>query len=222
MNKDIWPFFKKYEAVYRMADDAFEQVKKKYPKEIKCKLECSDCCYALFDLSLIEAMYINYKFNESNSGNQKESILEKANEIDRKLFKLKRRVYQEKKNGKDEEQIIAELSVKRMRCPLLNEKNLCDLYENRPITCRVYGIPTSIGGKGHTCGISGFVTGNEYPSVNLDVIQNKLNNISKELVQSIRSKYSKLGELLVPLSMAILTDYNSEYLGIGENDENKK
>jgi Fe-S-cluster containining protein len=219
MNIDIIPFFKQYEAVALMGDNAFERVKNEYGENVKCKIECADCCHALFDLSLIEALYINFKFYESLSENKRMGLLEKANIIDRKLFKLKKNAYKEMDNGKSEEQIIAELSFERIRCPLLNEENVCDLYESRPITCRVYGIPTAIAGKGHTCGLSGFVTGKEYPSVNLDIIQNQLNIISKEFVNSIQSRYSKLGEILVPLSMALLTNYNDEYLGIGENKD---
>ncbi len=220
MNIDIMPFFKQYEAVSSMADEAFERVRNEYAESVKCKIECADCCYALFDLSLIEALYINYKFNEKFSESQRKGLLEKANNIDRKLFKLKKKAHKEMDNGKSEEQIIAELSFERIRCPLLNEENICDLYDSRPITCRVYGIPTAIAGKGHTCGRSGFVTGKEYPSVNMDIIQNQLNTISREFVESILSRYSKLGEILVPLSMALLTDYNDEYLGIGEKKDN--
>ncbi len=222
MDIDILPFFKQYEAVSLMADNAFEQVKKDYPENVKCKAECEDCCYALFDMSLIEAMYINKKFYEKFSGKEKEDLLEKTNAIDRSLFKLKKKAFKEMDSGKSEGKIIAEMSFERMRCPLLNEKNTCDLYESRPITCRVYGIPTSIAGNAHTCGTSGFEKGKAYPSVNLDIIQNKLNLISKEFVKSIRSKYLKLGEILVPLSMALLTDYNDEYLGIGETQEDRE
>ena len=108
------------------------------------------------------------------------------------------------------------MASERIRCPLLNDENLCSLYEYRPITCRFYGIPTSIGGKGHTCGKSGFVEGKQYPTVNLDIIHKRLYELSDELVKKIKSRHIKMAEMLVPLSMSLLTVYNEEYLGIGE------
>jgi hypothetical protein len=90
-----------------------------------------------------------------------------------------------------------------------------------PITCRLYGIPTAIGGKGHTCGLSGFTKGKSYPTVNLDAIHQAflifLLNLSSISARNIQG----LSEMVVPLSMALLTVYDEEYLGI-ESDEKKK
>jgi Fe-S-cluster containining protein len=114
------------------------------------------------------------------------------------------------------------MAAERVRCPLLNSDGLCDLYEYRPITCRLYGLPTAIGGIGHTCGRSGFVEGQQYPTVNLDMIQKRLYVISAEFVSQINSKFVKMAEMLVPLSMAILTAYDENYLGIKEDDPKKQ
>ena len=43
--------------------------------------------------------------------------------------------------------------------------------------------------------------------------------LSAELAASIQSKYARLGEMLVPLSMALATVYDDEYLGIQKTDE---
>jgi Fe-S-cluster containining protein len=215
----FYEFFKKYEAVVVMAENAFEKVRASHSECIKCKIGCSDCCHALFDLTLVEALYINYKFKEIIEGKKKLKLEEKANIADRSVFKLKKKAYKEFEGGKSEDAILKEMSEKRLRCPLLNEDKECDLYEFRPITCRLYGIPLSIGGKGHTCGISDFQEGEQYPTVNMDIIQNKLYEISEALVKSIGSKYSKISEMLVPVSMAILNNYDGEYFGIPDKDK---
>jgi Fe-S-cluster containining protein len=168
---------------------------------------------------LIEAMYINHRFNEMFEGNKKQVIIDKSNRADRKTYMVKRKAYKDKEAGKNEVEILMEIAAERVRCPLLNEDDVCDLYEYRPITCRLYGIPTATGGIGHTCGKSAFVEGKPYPTANLDIIQKKLYEISAEFVGQIRTRYVKMGDLLVPLSMAILTDYNEDYLGLV--DENK-
>ena len=218
MELNLTPYFKKYEALVEKADVAFERVKDEYAECVKCKEKCADCCHALFDLTLIEALYLNHKFNEKYKGSEKVELLEKANRADRRIHKLKRKAYKDFEAGKSETDILTEMALERVRCPLLNEKELCDLYDDRPLTCRFYGIPTAIAGQGHTCGLSEFIEGQQYPTVNLDVVHNQLQQISAELIRDIKSKNVKLADLLVPLSMALISDYDDVYLGIGEEE----
>ena len=213
---DLTPYFKKYEALVEKADEAFERVKAAYAECVKCEEKCADCCFALFDLTLIEALYISHKFNEKFKGTEKVEMLEKANRADRRIHKIKRDAYKDLRAGKNEGEILAELALQRVRCPMLNEKELCDLYDNRPLTCRFYGIPTAIGGAGHTCGKSGFKEGEQYPTVNLDLVHGQLQQISAELLRDIESRNIRLADILVPLSMAVITDYDDVYLGVGE------
>ena len=78
-------YFKKYQELIKTADHVFARVRNDYPDCVKCKIECSDCCYAMFDLTLIEAIYISHQFDKKFSGLEKEKILQKANFIDRKI-----------------------------------------------------------------------------------------------------------------------------------------
>ncbi|OQX61939.1 MAG: hypothetical protein B5M56_07900 [Desulfococcus sp. 4484_241] len=153
MDFDFAPYFAKYEALVEMVDGIFARVKEEHPDRVKCKKGCSDCCFALFDLTLVEAIYINHAFN--NAFGRDEQMLEKANRADRQIYKLKKRAYREHREGKNEVEILAEMGRQRIRCPLLNEQDMCDLYDHRPITCRTYGIPTAIQGMTHTCGLQG-------------------------------------------------------------------
>jgi len=218
---DLTPYFKKYEALVATADAAFERVKQAHDDCVKCGEKCADCCFALFDLTLIEALYIHHRFNEKFKGSSKIELLENANRADRRIYKIKRKAYQELQAGRNEGEILAEMAFERVRCPLLSEKDLCELYEYRPLTCRFYGIPTAIGGAGHTCGKSGFEQGEAYPTVNLDAVHAKLQQISAELLRDIKSKNIKLADLLVPLSSAIVTDFDEVYLGIADEPEEK-
>jgi Fe-S-cluster containining protein len=218
MEFDFTPYFKRYEALRQLADQTFDKVSREYPQNVKCKSGCADCCHALFDLTLIEALYINHKFNEKYQGPEREALLEKANRLDRRMTKIKRRAGQDLQAGKPEQEILAELASVRVPCPLLNDEDLCELYEFRPITCRFYGIPTAIGGAGRTCGLSGFEPGRSYPTVNLDRVHQQLQQITSELVRDMGSKYIKLSDLLIPLSMAMLTLFDAEYLGVDYKD----
>jgi Fe-S-cluster containining protein len=216
MSVDLTSYFEKYEALVAQADGAFDRVKKAHADCVKCEEKCADCCFALFDLTLIEALYIHHKFNEKYQGSEKAELLEKSNRADRRIYKIKREAYNELQAGKNEGEILAAMALERVRCPLLNEKELCDLYDYRPITCRFYGVPTAIGGAGHTCGKSGFKQGEKYPTVNLDAVHSQLQQISAELLRDIQSKNIKLADLLVPLSSAVILDFDDVFLGIAE------
>ena len=221
MSVNLTSYFNKYEALVTQADGAFDRVKTAYADCVKCEEKCADCCHALFDLTLIEALYIHHKFNEKFKGSEKAELLEKSNRADRRIYKIKRKAYGELQSGKNEGEILAAMALERVRCPLLNEKDLCDLYDYRPLTCRFYGIPTAIGGAGHTCGKSGFKEGEKYPTVNLDTVHNKLQQISAELLRDIQSKNVKLADLLVPLSSAVIMDFDDVFLGIAEEPVEK-
>ena len=219
MSIDLTPYFKKYEALVAQSEEAFNRVKAAHAECVKCEEKCSDCCFALFDLTLIEALYLHQKFNEKYKGAAKVELVEKANRADRRIYKIKRQAFKELQSGRNEGELLAEMALERVRCPLLNEKDLCDLYDHRPLTCRFYGIPTAIGGAGHTCGKSGFKQGEQYPTVNLDAVHTQLQQISAELLRDIKSKNIKLVDLLVPLSSAMIMDFDDVFLGVADPPE---
>ena len=221
MDFDFTPYFKKYEELVAAAEEAFDRVKNDHPECVKCKVGCADCCHAIFDLTLIEALYINHKFKAAYAGEKREMLLERANRSDRTVHQIKKKAHRLIKEGRPDEEILARIAAEKVRCALLNDQDLCDLYAFRPITCRLYGVPTAIGGRAHTCGLSGFSQGAAYPTANLDRIQSALTALSNALVADLKSRYTTVGEMLVPLSMALLTDYDDAYLGLAEAAENR-
>lgn len=221
MNKELSVFFKKYEALAGAADRAFQKVKTDYSELVRCRPGCTDCCYALFDLTLIESLYIKHHFDETFSGEEKSSVVEKASQVDRQIYRLKKAAFKAVQDGADESKVVEKMARERIRCPLLTQQDRCGLYPYRPIACRIYGAPLAIGGKGRTCGLAGFEPGNEYPSINMDTIHIQLIRLSEEFVQVIESKHNGLFDILVPLSMALLTEFNAEYLGIANEEDGK-
>ena len=217
MALDLNEHFVKYEALVQVVDGVFNRVKQEYPKEVFCREKCSDCCYAIFDMTLIEALYLKDKFLSSFSGKPKNDILEIADKTDRALTKMKRDAFREVKSGEDQIKVIAKMSQDRVRCPLLGENNLCQMYDFRPITCRVYGIPTSTAGTSHICGRTNFKQGEPYPTLNMDKIYSQLQLLSAELIRDIKSENIRMHEMLIPISMALVTDFTEEYLGVKTN-----
>ncbi len=219
MALDFSEFFKRYEAIIGEADQVFETVKAKFAENVRCEKGCSDCCHALFDLTLVEALYLNKHFLERFSGKAKSKVLAQADESDRLVHRLKRDAFKAAKEGASAQAILAEMAKVRVRCPLLDDEGACLMYDKRPVTCRIYGVPTAIGGQAHTCGRSGFEKGKPYPTVYLDRIQDKLYALSHELAGSLATRFKGLGEVLVPASLALMTDYTEEYLGIIDEEK---
>lgn len=214
MEFDFTPYFAKYEKLVEASDAAFGRVKKAHADCVKCTEGCADCCHAVFDLTLIEALYINHRFKEVLKNPERAELEEKANRTDRLMAKIKRRAQEDLLAGKSEADILEDLARERVRCPLLNSNDLCELYRYRPLTCRFYGIPTAIGGTGHTCGLSGFKEGETYPTVNLDSIHTRLQEISAELIRDLKTRHIKLADMLVPISTVLITDYDEVYFGL--------
>ena len=46
MTIDLEPFFLKYEALLKLADDTFDKIKTEFPECVTCKITCADCCHA--------------------------------------------------------------------------------------------------------------------------------------------------------------------------------
>ena len=222
MDFDFTPYFNSYEKIRAAAEAAFESIKDAYPDAVKCKLHCDDCCHAVFDLSFIEALYISYHFNREVEESDRLRIVEKANKADRRVYKLKRDAAKAARKGASEERIITEIGKERVACPLLSDEQRCEMYHLRPITCRVYGVPMAIGGKGRTCGLSQFKHGQSYPTVNIDKLNQSLYDLSAQLVRDLESRHVRMAEMLVPISMALLTRYDETYLGIGPEPEPEK
>lgn len=220
MPLNLAPYFEKYRAILREVDAVFATVAKACPQEVACAEGCSDCCHALFDISLIEALYINAAFNERlPKGPGREAVLDLADAADRAHYKLKRKAVKAGEKGVATEAILADLARERIRCPLLGDDDRCVLYDCRPVTCRLYGVPMEIGGKAHTCGKSGFSQGGTYPTVKVEKLQDRLFALSGELAAGIGSTYPLLADMLVPVSMAVLTEYTPQYLGVSEDGE---
>jgi Fe-S-cluster containining protein len=214
MALDFTEFFKKYEAIIAESDQVFNTVRERFSKNVRCEKGCSDCCHALFDLSLVEALFLNTVFNARFKGKDRTRILKRADDADRQVHRLKRDAFRAVKDGQNAQEILLEMAKVRIRCPLLDDEGLCEMYDARPVTCRIYGVPTAIGGSAHTCGKSAFEKGKAYPTVYLDRIQDRLYALSHELAATLNTRFKGLGEVLVPASLALLTEYSEEYLGI--------
>jgi Fe-S-cluster containining protein len=188
-----------YEFLVDRADGAFLKVQKDYASCVKCKPGCTDCCNAVFGLFLIEAAYLNSHFSRLGTEERKAALL-RCNDTERDLKRLQKVV----EGFKDDPHMQAyAMARERVRCPLLDEQGKCVLYHFRPVTCRVYGIPTSIQGRAKACHKAGFLTGESYPLFDLDGIFRDLYLLSKELLESVEKADPEKASLLISVPKVI-------------------
>ncbi len=196
---NLLDLFGEYESWAQKADILFKKIAHDYPECVKCHVHCCDCCYAPFGVFLIEAAYINYYFNRLDT-KQKKEIFRRIEKTETQLLAARDRLHAFDDNPKMK---VFGLGKQRVRCPFLNNREECDLYQKRPIICRIYGVPFEVNKEAHVCGLSGFKKGVTYPVVKLDKIYENLQRLSEEMLVMAKSPHPERSLLLIPLSRAL-------------------
>ncbi|MGD2127623.1 MAG: YkgJ family cysteine cluster protein [Desulfobacteraceae bacterium] len=195
----ITPLLRSYELLVDKADAAFRGMEKAHSACIKCERHCVDCCYAVFGLFLIEAAYLKQAFDQLGHEERKAALL-RCNETEKGLKRLEKTLQAHEGDPQMQAYIMAR---ERIRCPLLDDNQDCTLYPHRPITCRVYGIPTMIQGKARVCGKAQFKKGETYPVFDLDGVYRDLYTLSKELLNTAGKDDPEKASLLISVPKAI-------------------
>lgn len=192
--------FRSYEGVADKAEAAFQEMQKTHGACIKCEPHCSDCCHAVFGLFLIEAGYLKEHFDKLSDEEKKAALL-RCEQAEKSLERLQNML----REHEDDPQMQAYImSRERIPCPLLNENQECVLYLHRPITCRVYGIPTKVQGKARVCWKAEFKQDERYPVFDLDGAYRELYLLSTELLKGAGEDAGK-ASLLISVSKSITT-----------------
>lgn len=190
--------FREYEQLVASADAAFQKMEREHGDRIRCAKHCVECCHAIFGLFLIESVYLRQLFEELGA-NEKAAALLRADKADKALAALEKSL----KDCDDPQLQAYALAREKIRCPLLDDKDGCVLYPFRPITCRVYGIPTAIGGRAFVCGQAEFEEGQSYPTFDLDAVYRNLHQLSKELLARAGEADLERADLLVSVSKTL-------------------
>lgn len=189
MDMDEQGILARFQSLLEEIQATFTAMREKFPDEVCCKPGCVDCCHACFDVSLMEKVYIQQgleklRDDQTAVAEIMQGAMQAKNEIERYVA------------ASDEQggSIVYEgISRWRVKCPMLLDGQTCAIYEFRPVTCRVYGLPTSIGGHGHVCGFSGFDKGKTYPTIKLDAIAGYLLELSKQLATAKKNAADRAG-----------------------------
>ena len=199
---DFSYLFEPYDRLVSRADKSFGRMAREYPDCIACKPGCADCCHAVFGLFLIEAVFLKHDFDQLGE-TEKNAALARGLVAEKELEILQRTLGE----FRDDPQMSAySMARARIRCPLLNDEDACILYSYRPITCRVYGIPTMVHRVPRICGRTGFKKGQAYPIFNMDGVQKELFELSRDLLKNIKNDSAEeRASLLISIPKIIKT-----------------
>ena len=209
MNEIKKEFFDAYLQIVREADLAFSRVTEQFGDLVNCTEGCNDCCFALFEMHPVEALYLAHAFKTYLKRKDRREIQRKAHKTRDKYDLVRNEINASDSSSSGMEPLLA-MSRRKIECPL-HRKGRCVLYEFRPITCRIYGIPTSIQGRGATCGRSGFEPGKPYPTVTMDIIDRRLDEISRALLSELFRLDSSSRRIFLSVAESLIEDLNEDY-----------
>lgn len=131
-----------YEGLLRQVDAWFARCSERYPEAIACQSGCSSCCRGLFDITILDAYYLKVGFDQLDD-EVKAGVLENC----RERLAWMQGIWPDFDhpyllNYRPEEEWEALMPDEdETPCVLLGADGRCLVYEHRPMTCRLHGIP---------------------------------------------------------------------------------
>jgi Fe-S-cluster containining protein len=123
-------------------DAWFRRCFEQHPDLIACRNGCSECCRGLFDITLLDALYLKRGFDKlpeplraelAGAASRRLELLSQVNPAFVEPWLL---------NGIPEDDWDALMPEEdETPCLLLSETGGCLIYDYRPMTCRLNGIP---------------------------------------------------------------------------------
>lgn len=123
-------------------DAWFKYCLEQHPDLIACRNGCSECCRGLFDITLLDAVYLRRGFDTLPERQRAQIVQAASRRLE--LLSLVNPAFAEPwlLNGileADWDALMPEDD--EAPCLLLSETGGCLAYEHRPMTCRLNGIP---------------------------------------------------------------------------------
>lgn len=132
----------RYGALLGEVDTWFRRCLEQYPDQIACRNGCSACCRGLFDITLLDALYLSHGVATLSEPIKKELVWKATQRLEQLSRVNPAFVEPWLLNGIPEGEWDALMPEEdETPCLLLSETGGCLAYDHRPMTCRLNGIP---------------------------------------------------------------------------------
>lgn len=130
-----------HDRIRRRLDLRFRSIRRKYAGQMQCGRGCARCCHGLFDISTADATRVAGGYMRLPEP-AKTEVKQRAAAIQERLRAAGLISPPYLLDRFTEEQIdeLVELAGD-VRCPFLDGRDACLIYENRPVQCLLEGIP---------------------------------------------------------------------------------
>ena len=131
-----------YQLLLTEVDDWFAHCQTDFPDDIVCGKGCSDCCRGLFDITVLDATLLNSGFIDlplEVRRSSRKKAEESLSRIQTYWPDFKHPFILNYRPEEEREALMA--TDNETPCALLDEKGRCLLYDYRPMTCRLHGLP---------------------------------------------------------------------------------
>lgn len=131
-----------YRTLLKTVDDWFARAAAFHVDEVHCHQGCTACCEGLFDISALDAALVA-KGVEALAPERQEVLAQAADAV---LEEVREAApdwdepWDVDALGDDAFDEVCKVIADRP-CPVLAEDGSCTIYENRPLICRIHGIP---------------------------------------------------------------------------------
>jgi Fe-S-cluster containining protein len=133
---------KQFEELLSQVDAWFARCLDLYPEKIACRTGCSGCCRGVFDITLLDADYLRLGF-EKLPAEIREKVLAKVAErlaVMREQWPEFDQPYLLNYRPEEDWELLMP-EEDETPCVLLGDDGRCLVYQHRPMTCRLHGIP---------------------------------------------------------------------------------
>lgn len=204
----------KYAVLLESVDRWFARSAASAGEAVQCGKGCSSCCRGLFDITLLDALLLRQGFDNLEHSVQEGVRSRVATQIETMRLTWPGIAPPYIINVLPEEDLDRLMPEEDPTpCPLLGDDSLCLVYENRPMTCRLHGIPlVDISGEFFQDEWCTYNFKNDDPLENhdlrwnfRDLFQNEL-SIFQEFMDGLLNQ--KITELDTLLPLAVLIDFD--------------
>lgn len=214
MTRNIDNILASYAELLAGIDLWFNRCQSTFPAEIRCGQGCSGCCRGLFDVTLLDAWLVRHGFLQLNPESQERISLAAEARVNAMRSHWPEFSPPYILNGRpDVEWELLMPDDDEAPCVFLDDAGRCLIYEHRPMTCRLHGLPL--------VDLSGEVMHDEWCTENFVASDPlKISGLRGHFISQFRTEVSFMvelttelfghgvGELDTFIPLAVLVDYD--------------